>query len=289
MRVPDELCCLAHRLPLVAEEGTAEITASTRLLVCQSGCRVSAVHGIPRFVASEGYAAGFGRQWKKFSRTQLDSFTGSTISRDRLTRCLGGSLAILHDKNVLEVGCGAGRFTELLLQAGARVFAIDLSSAVEANYDNCSGAARYFVCQADLSALPARRGSFDFVICLGVIQHTPEPEETIATLCDFVKPGGRLVIDHYRYDATDMTPVRHRLRSFLIRRNPRFALRFVRAMVAVLWPAHRLLWCLSGSGGLPRRASAGFGCRLCSIIMIIMPSLGLGFFMHGRASIPTMP
>jgi SAM-dependent methyltransferase len=246
MRVPAELCCLAHRLPLVAKEGTVEITPSTRLLLCRSGCTVSVAHGIPRFVASEGYAAGFGRQWKKFSRTQLDSFTGSTISRDRLTRCLGGSLAVLRDRKILEVGCGAGRFTELLLEAGASVFAIDLSSAVEANYDNCCGAAGYFVCQADLGALPARRGSFDFVICLGVIQHTPEPEETIATLCDFVKPGGRLVIDHYRYDATDMTPVRHRLRSFLIRRNPRFALRFVRAMVAVLWPAHRLLWGLSG-------------------------------------------
>ncbi len=246
MRVPDELCCLAHRLPLVAEEGTAEITPSTRLLVCRLGCRVSAVHGIPRFVASEGYAAGFGRQWKKFSRTQLDSFTGSTISRDRLTRCLGGSLAILRDKSILEVGCGAGRFTELLLEAGARVLAIDLSSAVEANYDNCCGAAGYFVCQADLSALPARPGSFDFVICLGVIQHTPEPEGTIATLCDFVTPGGSLVIDHYRYDAADMTRVRQWLRSFLIRRDPRFALRFVRAMVAVLWPAHRLLWRLSG-------------------------------------------
>src|SRR5437870_3321586 len=123
MRLSDQLCCLTHRFPLVSDNGAAEITASTRSLVCRSGCRIPVVCGIPRFVRSEGYAAGFGGQWKKFRRTQLDSFTGTTISGDRLTRCVGGSLAVLRDKCVLEVGCGAGRFTELLLKAGAWIFA----------------------------------------------------------------------------------------------------------------------------------------------------------------------
>jgi SAM-dependent methyltransferase len=242
MRLPDELCCPTHGLALVSEEGAVDLKASTRSIVCQSGCRIAVVRGVPRFVGSEGYAAGFGEQWKRFRRTQLDSFTRTTISRDRLTRCLGGSLTVVRDKSVLEAGCGAGRFTEVLLESGARVFASDLSTAVEANYDNCHGAAGYFVCQADLRALPARRESFDFVICLGVIQHTPNPEHTIATLCDFVRPGGSLVIDHYVYDTDDMTPVRRRLRAFLIRKEPRSALAFVRAMVAILWPVHRMLW-----------------------------------------------
>jgi len=247
LRLPSELCCLDHGLQLANETERSEITQDSRYLACRTVCRIPVIYGIPRFVGSEGYAAGFGRQWKRFRRTQLDSFTGTTISRDRLARCLGGSLAGLRGKTVLEVGCGAGRFTELLLAAGARVFATDLSSAVEANYDNCAGAAHYFVCQADLRALPARRGSFDVVICLGVIQHTPDPEATIATLSEFIRPGGLLVIDHYRYDAADMTAVRQRLRSFLIRRDPRLALHLVRALVATLWPVHRLLWCLSGS------------------------------------------
>jgi SAM-dependent methyltransferase len=247
LRLPSELCCIHHGLPLMEATGAAQVTHSSRSLTCRAGCRVPVIRGIPRFVASEGYAAGFGRQWKRFRRTQLDSFTWTTISRDRLSRCLGGSLAELRGKTVLEVGCGAGRFTELLLAAGARVFAADLSNAVEANYDNCCGAADYFVCQADLRALPAHRDSFDFVICLGVIQHTPEPEATIATLSEFVRPGGRLVIDHYRYDSADMTEVRQRLRSLLIRRDPRLALLFVRLLVAVLWPVHRLLWRLSAN------------------------------------------
>ena len=174
--------------------------------------------------------------------TQLDSFTGTSISRDRLARCLGGSLEVVRGKQVLEAGCGAGRFTELLLESGAEVFACDLSTAVEANHDNCSGAPGYFVCQADILNLPTRPESFDFVICLGVIQHTPNPDHTIAALCRCLKPGGVLVIDHYRYDASDMTLNRQRLRRFLIRRSPRFSLLFIRSLVALLWPVHKVLW-----------------------------------------------
>jgi SAM-dependent methyltransferase len=244
MRLPDELCCLEHGLRLTSDADGEQITGMTSALVCDAGCRVPVVGGIPRFVTSDNYAASFGRQWKRFRRTQLDSFTGLPISRERLARCLGGSLECIKDKTVLEIGCGAGRFTEVLLDAGARVFASDLSVAVEANYDNCQGAPNYFICQADLRRLPVRPGTFDIVLCLGVIQHTPSPEETIAELCSYVRPGGLLVIDHYRYDAEDMTPTRQSLRRFLLRRPPRVSLAGVRLIVALLWPVHRLLWWL---------------------------------------------
>src|SRR6187397_1731582 len=46
---------------------------------------------------------------------------------------------------VLEAGCGAGRFTELLLAGGARVVAFDLSRAVEANRENCGHWPEHFV------------------------------------------------------------------------------------------------------------------------------------------------
>ncbi len=174
-------------------------------LCCPSGCHFPIIKGIPRFVSKDNYAAAFGNQWNAYRETQLDSFTGVDISRQRLARCLGGSMDVVRGKRVLEAGCGAGRFTELLLAAGARVFACDLSSAVEANFANCYRANDYFVCQADITKLPVERQQFDVVVCLGVIQHTPSPEATIAALTDQVAPGGLLVIDHYRYSAEDMT------------------------------------------------------------------------------------
>jgi SAM-dependent methyltransferase len=44
------------------------------------------------------------------------------------------------------------------------------------------------------------------VVCLGVIQHTPDPEESIRSLWSMVKPGGYLVIDHYRWKVRNYLP-----------------------------------------------------------------------------------
>jgi 2-polyprenyl-3-methyl-5-hydroxy-6-metoxy-1,4-benzoquinol methylase len=236
--LPPELRCISHQAPLLLE---SDDTGSARLLACTQGCRVPFVNGVPRFVPAHNYAAGFGLQWKAFRKTQLDSYTGTTVSRDRLARCLGAALDVLSGKTVLEVGCGAGRFTELMLAAGARVCACDLSNAVEANYENCCQSPNYFVCQADVRQLPLARKSFDFVVCLGVIQHTPNPEETITALAQYVKPGGSLVIDHYGYDYP-MTGPRRVVRQLLLHLPPRTAKAVALAIGRLLLPLHKLGW-----------------------------------------------
>jgi len=238
MYLPPQLVCPEHLESLTPRgEGEGDVTA----LVCPRGCRFPVVKRIPRFVGPDSYASGFGLQWNSFRRTQLDSHTGTTISRDRLTRCLGGSLGELSNKSVLEVGCGAGRFTELLLAAGARVLACDLSSAVEANYANCGGSPDYFVCQADALRLPVEPRAFDFVLCLGVIQHTPDPEATMRALAGYVGPGGALVIDHYSHDYPRNFAQRN-LRRLLISLPARVAKPLALGLARALLPLHRLTW-----------------------------------------------
>ena len=161
------------------------------------GLVVPVTNGIPRFVPTEKYAGGFGLQWNRFRRTQLDSVLGLPLSRDRLRDILGDGFAQLRGATVLECGCGAGRYTEVLLAEGARVVSIDLSSAVDANAASFPIGEEHRVAQADIMALPLPPESFDFVICLGVIQHTPDPEATIAALWRHVAPGGMLAFDHY--------------------------------------------------------------------------------------------
>lgn len=215
-------------------------------LSCPAGCRHPVIDGIPRFVESESYSGSFGLQWRKFRKTQLDSHTGTGISRSRLERCLGGSLDPVRGASVLEVGCGAGRFTEVLVAAGARVFACDLSTAVEANLDNIGPSPGYFVCQADVERLPFPEGAFDVVLCIGVVQHTRDPERTIRTLCSRAAPGGGLVVfDHYA-PGYPMSGSRRMLRRLLLGLPPPVALTAVRALVSCLWPAHRALCRLSG-------------------------------------------
>src|SRR5581483_7687455 len=212
-------------------------------LVCGGGHAVPIRRGIPRFVDDAGYAAAFGAQWTRYRRTQLDSYTGTTITRDRVRRCLGEALWDgLRDRHVLECGCGAGRFTEILLARGARVTSVDITEAVEAQAENFPASAHHRIAQADILGLPFAPQQYDLVLCLGVIQHTPDPEETIARLYDQVKPGGHLVLDHYAAPArrrrlTSLTPL---YRRYLRRLPAEDGLRFTESLVHFFFPLHKL-------------------------------------------------
>lgn len=189
-----------------------------------SGVKYSIVKSIPRFVAEDNYAADFGAQWNRFPRTQLDSTTGIQISEERLRRCFGGDLEQLEGRRVLEAGSGAGRFTEVFLKYRANVDSFDFSNAVEANAVN-NGAKQFTLVQADIMAMPFRPASYDFVVCLGVLQHTPDTEKSIAELWKMVVPGGCLVIDHYRWNLWKRLPPplgdAEKLYRFFILRLPR--------------------------------------------------------------------
>lgn len=197
------------------------------------------VRQIPRFVAGENYGENFGVQWNRFKKTQLDSYVGFPFSRDRLRRAMGDSqFASMEGLHVLEAGCGAGRFTEVLLEAGAMVTSMDLSSAVDANRDNCPIGDRHRIAQADLTKMPFEPMQFDRVVCLGVLQHTPSPELSIQSLWNQVKPGGWLVIDHYTYERR-WSSIRPLFRQYMKRRPRAEAMSFVDKLVNLYHPWHR--------------------------------------------------
>jgi 2-polyprenyl-3-methyl-5-hydroxy-6-metoxy-1,4-benzoquinol methylase len=242
-----ELLCPRHRRKLIHIIFGGTASPQNGLLVCTEACVYEIRRGIPRFVSRNNYAAAFGQQWQTYRKTQLDSFTGSSYSQERLERCLGAPLKSLKGKKVLECGAGAGRFTELLIGQCDSLVAVDISLAVEANLDNCEGRGDYLLCQADINASPLPHGFFDVVICLGVIQHTPWPEQTIANLALHLKPGGLLVIDHYTYTSTLnrigqyltlAVPLRTVLKR-IARRQPYLALRLTSALTAVCDPIRR--------------------------------------------------
>lgn len=212
-------------------------------LVCPSNHRWRIESSIPRMVPERNYADAFGVQWKTYRRTQLDSYTNTTLSRDRARRCLGNECwELLHRRErceVLEVGCGAGRFTEILLSTAAFVTSVDLSVAVEANRENFPQNARHRVLQADVRQLPFERGQFDVVFCLGVVQHTPNPEETIQKLYEQVRPGGWLVIDHYTRTLSEMTKAARLLRLAFRHLSPEQGLKWSRWLVDRLLPVHK--------------------------------------------------
>jgi 2-polyprenyl-3-methyl-5-hydroxy-6-metoxy-1,4-benzoquinol methylase len=207
---------------------------------CPNGHAFPVRRGIVRLAEGAAYSEAFGAQWLRYRRTQLDSYTGTSISGDRARRCVGETLwNDLAGRQVLECGCGAGRFTEVLLARGARVTSIDLSAAVEANQANFPQDERHRVAQADILALPFPPRSFDVVFCLGVIQHTPDPERSIRALYEQVRPGGWLVLDHYSRRLRWWLSTAPAFRSVLKRLSPEHGLAASRLLVNALLPLHR--------------------------------------------------
>lgn len=167
-------------------------------LVSQDGQhRYKVVNGVPRFVPQSNYANNFGMQWNQFRETQLDSYSGHPISSERFWLATGWKPKQLKGKWVLDVGCGAGRFAEIALLAGAKVVALDYSSAVNACQANLNHHPNLHVVQGDIYALPFAQESFSYVYSLGVLQHTPDVQKAFAALPPMLCSGGKLCTDFY--------------------------------------------------------------------------------------------
>jgi 2-polyprenyl-3-methyl-5-hydroxy-6-metoxy-1,4-benzoquinol methylase len=163
-------------------------------LVCVAGAhRFPIRDSIPRFVASDQYADAFALEWNSFRTDHLDSFTGLDYLDSQLQSCLDFPLDELEGKIVLDAGCGLGRFTEICLNHGAQVVAVDLSGAIDAACKNLNQRDGVHFLQADIFKLPLKAEAFDFVYSWGVLHHTPDPPHAFAQLPPLVKPGGKLM------------------------------------------------------------------------------------------------
>ena len=150
------------------------------------------VRGIIRFVDPTNYADSFGYQWRRFDKTQLDDSSRNFSEPDfiRKTRLQPEDL---RGKLVLDVGCGMGRFAEVATRWGARVVGVDLSAAAEVAARNLAD--RDFVAfQADVFSLPFAPETFDCIYSMGVLHHTPNCEQAVKTLPQYLKPGGTLAV-----------------------------------------------------------------------------------------------
>jgi SAM-dependent methyltransferase len=199
------------------------------------------VRSVPRFVPVQNYAESFGLQWNRFRRTQLDSQSGQPISRNRFYRFTGWSPDMLEGRWVLDAGCGAGRFTEVALEAGATVVALDYSSSVDACHANLGPHPRLHVVQGNIMALPFEPGKFDFVFSLGVLQHTPDPARAFNMLPSQLRPGGRLAVDLYPALLRNMLWPKYWLRPFTSRMAPERLFQLVERWTPALLPVSKAM------------------------------------------------
>ena len=221
----------------------------TGTLVATNKLSFPIIKGIPRIVEMNNYAANFGFQWNKHRKTQLDSYTGINVSEKRIEEVMGSSCDSLKDITVLEAGSGAGRFSEIFLKYNAQLFSFDFSLAVEANLQNNQAKSNFHLFQGNIYAIPFSPESFDAVFCLGVIQHTPDPEKSFQCLANQVKSGGKLYIDVYRKSIYSLFTWKYLLRPFLKKLSQQTLYSLVVFMVSICLPISVLLVKLLGNLG----------------------------------------
>jgi 2-polyprenyl-3-methyl-5-hydroxy-6-metoxy-1,4-benzoquinol methylase/uncharacterized protein YbaR (Trm112 family) len=229
---------------------TGGLAAQEHQLLCTNcGATFQIVRGVPRFVPNDDYARSFGFQWNVHARTQLNGFTGKPISRTRLFEASKWP-ADLSGQTILEAGSGAGRFTEVLVTTGATIVSCDLSSAVDANYQSNGGNGNLLIVQASLLDIPVRPRSMDKVICLGVLQHTPDPAASFSCLANCVRPGGELVIDVYAARLRSLLSWKYLLRPITKRMDGERLYRLIERITPILLPISDFLYRLLGRFGL---------------------------------------
>jgi ubiquinone/menaquinone biosynthesis C-methylase UbiE len=110
----------------------------------------------------------------------------------------------LNGARVLEIGCGMGLHTELMVRAGARVTAVDLSPTSVAatrrrlELKGLSGE----VMEADAEQLPFDDRSFDFVWSWGVIHHSSRTGRVVRGIARVLKRDGECRVMVYNRQST---------------------------------------------------------------------------------------
>jgi 2-polyprenyl-6-hydroxyphenyl methylase/3-demethylubiquinone-9 3-methyltransferase len=99
----------------------------------------------------------------------------------------------LNGKKVIDIGCGGGILSESMAAKGAHVTGIDLSDkalSVARLHLLETGAKVEYQHIAAESMAAEHPDAFDAVTCLEMLEHVPDPQQTIAACAQLVKTGG---------------------------------------------------------------------------------------------------
>jgi ubiquinone/menaquinone biosynthesis C-methylase UbiE len=138
---------------------------------------------------------------------------------------------------VMDAGAGAGDQSRWMVDQGASVLSVDLSSAIDVVSRKLRLNPRWFGVQGDITALPLDDAQFDMVYCEGVIQHTRDSPATVAELCRVLAPGGQILATHYQRSIRRIGRFKHAYLDVMrerMSRMPRWQLLWLTGNLAAL-------------------------------------------------------
>ncbi|MFD0743501.1 class I SAM-dependent methyltransferase [Phytohabitans flavus] len=166
-------------------------------------------------------------QWERFRDTDEFLFWDWVQPR---------TLADFEGKRVLDAGCGPGHHVRIVAPVAAEVVGLDLN-AHELARGNLAHLPNVSVHEGDLARWTPDE-PFDVVYSIGTIDHTDDPDASMAHLASLLRPGGLLIAWVWsREGNTFMAAVVEPLRRLLLRRRGRRTVeRLARILTAMLYP-----------------------------------------------------
>ena len=103
--------------------------------------------------------------------------------------------AAVAEKKLVDIGCGGGILSEAIAQRGAIVTGIDMGDAplgVAKLHMRESGVKIEYIKSTAEDLAQQRKGQYDVVTCLEMLEHVPTPSSIIRACAELVRPGGHL-------------------------------------------------------------------------------------------------
>jgi SAM-dependent methyltransferase len=177
----------------VTEEASGQIKTGT--LTCRvAGHQFPITKFVPRFVDADKYADTFSRQ-RLYVRRHFKYYVRDTSGDEQFARTTGFATDQIGNGLTLEVGCGYGRFVDVVQRLGGTIVGIDLSThSIELAQDFVGLRPNVHLVQADLFHLPFKRDTFERIYSIGVLHHTPSTKDAFDAVVPYLREKGQISI-----------------------------------------------------------------------------------------------
>lgn len=127
---------------------------------------------------------------EKFNE-HADQFPDNVDLNDKRVKVLKKLFADLNGKTVLDVGCGKGRFSKVMIDLGANVNGIEPSEKLLHEARKIQGGSFLL---GSSTRIPFPNETFDCILCIEVLQHIPDLKRAIHEMMRVLKPEGKIII-----------------------------------------------------------------------------------------------
>jgi SAM-dependent methyltransferase len=135
----------------------------------------------------------FGEEWSAFHTfNELEIYNAGDNYFDIVPDTILNKSA-----NVLDVGCGTGRWSYYIADKVNFIECVDPSKAVLAAANLLKNKSNIRITQASVDNIPFADNSFDFVFSLGVLHHVPDTKEAVKKCVQKVKRNGHILLYLY--------------------------------------------------------------------------------------------